>query len=209
MFKKLLPKEHRFFSLFNDHAKIVVQGLDLFAALQEKTADKSELNRQLKHLENQADDIAHQVFELLNTVFVTPFDREDIRSLINHMDDIMDMLEKTGFRLEIYRISEPSQTINQQQTVLKKAFLELQKAIGLLSDLKHKEEILHICVQVNSIENEGDRILRQALARLFNTPDIDPIELIRKKEVYELMEAAIDRCEDLANVIETVMIKYA
>nr|WP_320192497.1 DUF47 family protein [uncultured Desulfobacter sp.] len=110
MFKKLLPKENRFFTLFNEHCAIVVQGLEVFEALQEKQADKSELNRQLKEIEHRADNIAHQVFALLNTVFVTPFDREDIRSLIHHMDDIMDM-----------------------------------------------------------IENEGDQVLRQALARLFDT----------------------------------------
>jgi len=208
MFKKLLPKENRFFALFNEHCAIVVQGLEIFDALQEKQADKSKLNRQLKDIEHRADNIAHQVFELLNTVFVTPFDREDIRSLIHHMDDIMDMIEKAGIRLQIYQIDMPSQTVKNQFLILKKAFLKLQEAIGLLSNLKHKDVILDICIQVNSIENEGDQVLRQALARLFQTPGIDPLLLIKKKEIYERLESAIDLCEDLANVIETILIKH-
>lgn len=209
MFKKFLPKENLFFTLLNEHCALIVQGLEIFEALQEKQANKPELNRQLKDVEHQADNIAHQIIELLNTVFVTPFDREDIRSLIHHMDDIIDMIEKAGIRLQIYHIDLPSQTVKDLFLILKKAFLELQEAISLLSSLKHKESIMNKCIQANSIENEGDQVLKQALAKLFETPGIDPLLLIKKKEIYELLESAIDRCEDLANVIETILIKHA
>lgn len=210
MFKKILPRENRFFDLFNQHADTVLKGMSLFKALLETGPDKSSLNGQLKILENRADDIAHQVFELLNTVFVTPFDREDIRTLINHMDDIIDLLEKAGVRLEIYRIHPSPDTLRQQADLLNQAFLKLAEAIASLSDLKQKEKMLAICVDVNSLENEGDSLLRKELKTLFSaSPPADPVDLIKKKELVELLESAMDRCEDLSNVIETILIKYA
>lgn len=209
MLKKFLPKENRFFTLFNQHTDMVVEGILLFESMLDKYSQKDSMAIRLKEIENSADDIAHQIFELLNTVFITPFDREDIQMLTHHLDDIMDMVEKAGIRMVIYNILSPPATVRKQTDILKKAFLELATAIKLLVDLKHKERIRNICIHVNSIENEGDAELRMGLKALFNTPGIDPLELIKKKEIFELLEAAIDRCEDLANVLETILIKYA
>lgn len=209
MFKNLLPKENRFFTLFNQHAGAVLEGIALFESMLDQSPGKKSVTGPLKEIETRADDIAHQIFELLNSVFVTPFDREDIKALINHLDDIIDMVEKAGSRMEIYQITSPPETIRKQTDILKRAVTELATAIRLLVDLKQKDKILTICIHVNSIENEGDTELRNALQTLFNTPGIDPVELIKKKEIFELLEDAIDRCEDLANVIETILIKYA
>ena len=210
MFKKLLPRENQFFDLFNQHADTVLEGISLFRTLLKTDPGKKSLTGQLKTLENKADDIAHQVFDLLNTVFVTPFDREDIRTLIHHMDDIIDLVEKTGARMEIFNIFPPPDTIIQQADLLNRAFLKLATAIASLSDLKQKQRMLAICVDVNSLENEGDTLLRNELQALFSTSlPTDPVDLIKKKELVELLETAIDRCEDLANVIETILIKYA
>ncbi|MBU2451701.1 MAG: DUF47 family protein, partial [Proteobacteria bacterium] len=169
---------------------------------------RQELTARIKKTENRADDIAHEIFALLNSVFVTPFDREDIRMLANHTDDIVDMLEKAGTRMEIYNMPLPPDAVKEQIDILKRAFEKLAAAIGMLSDLKQKDAILKICIDVNSIENEGDMTLRRALHDLFENPS-DPFLLMKQKEIYEHLEAAIDRCEDLANVIETIMIKYA
>ncbi len=210
MFKKLLPRENRFFDLFNQHADTVLEGISLFRTMLETDPGKQSLAGQLKALENRADDIAHDVFGLLNTVFVTPFDREDIRSLVNHMDDIIDLVEKAGARLDIFHIFPPPETIIQQAGLLNRAFVKLASAIASLSDLKQKEQMLAICVDVNSLENEGDTLLRKELKTLFSTRHpADPVDLIKKKELVELLESAIDRCEDLSNVIETILIKYA
>jgi len=208
MFKKFLPKENRFFTLFKQHADAVVEGIDLFELLLQDYSQRDELATRIKMAEDKADDIAHEIFGLLNTVFVTPFDREDIRMLTNHLDDIIDMVEKAGTRMEIFNIPEPPEVVREQTLILKKAFAKLVLAIGMLSNLKQKEAILKICVDVNRIENEGDIILRRALRVLFENPT-DPFLLLKQKEIYEHMEEAIDRCEDLANVIETIMIKYA
>ncbi|MFH2059433.1 MAG: DUF47 family protein [Pseudomonadota bacterium] len=208
MFKKFLPREDRFFTLFKHHAKAVVDGIDLFELLFLDYSKRDELASRIKKKENNADDIAHEIYELLNRVFVTPFDREDIRALTNHMDDIIDMVEKAGTRMEIYNISSPPDAARQLARILKDAFAKLAEAIGMLSDLKQKEKILKICIDVNHIENQGDAVLRQALKILFENPS-DPFQLMKEKEIYELLEEAIDRCEDLANVIETILIKYA
>jgi hypothetical protein len=207
MFKKFLPKEDRFFTLFKQHANIVVEGIDLFELLLMDYTQRDGLASRIKTVENKADDIAHEIFELLNRVFVTPFDREDIKALTNHMDDIIDMVEKAGTRMEIYNILSPPPAALELTKVLKKAFSKLFQAVGMLSDLKQKEVILNICIDVNSIENQGDAVLHRALKILFKSPS-DPFLLIKEKEIYELLEGAIDKCEDLANVIETILIKY-
>ena len=198
----------RFFSLFRQHADIVAEGIGQFESLLADYSRREEQTALIKKTEGRADDIAHEIFGLLNTVFVTPFDREDIRMLTNHMDDVMDMLEKAGTRMEIYNMPSPPDAVLEQTGILKRAFGELSAAIGMLGDLKQKDAILKICIDVNSIENEGDLVLRSALHRLFENP-ADPFLVMKQKEIFEHLEAAIDRCEDLANVIETILIKYA
>lgn len=193
MFKKFLPKEDRFFTLFKQHANMVIEGIDLFELFFKDYSKRDELAARIKKVENNADDIAHEIYDLLNRVFVTPFDREDIRALTNHMDDIIDMVEKAGTRMEIYNIVCPPDAARELAQVLKNAFSKLGEAIGLLSDLKQKEKILKICVDVNQIENQGDAVLRQALKILFENPS-DPFQLMKEKEIYELLEDAIDRC---------------
>ncbi|MCP4114241.1 MAG: DUF47 domain-containing protein [Desulfobacteraceae bacterium] len=208
MFKKLLPKEDRFFSLFREHANTIAEGIDLFESLLTNYSEREELTIRIKEAEHRADQIAHEIFGLLNTVFVTPFDREDIQSFANHMDDIIDLVEKAGNRMNIYDMPSLPDHVREVTDILKKAFSELLTAVGMLSDLKRKDEILKICINVNSLENEGDVVLRRALRDLFDNP-VDPFSLIKQKEIYELLESAIDRCEDLAHVIETILVKYA
>ena len=206
MLRKLLPKEHRFFNLFQDQANAIRQGLDLFELLLSDYTRRGELAKQIKAAENRADDIAHEIFQLLNNTFVTPFDREDIQLLVNRMDDVMDMVEKASARLEIYDVPGPPPAVSEMLRILKKAFLDLSEAVGLLRDWKQRDRILRICVEVNRLENEGDALLRGSLRRLFKESS-DPFYLIKVKEIYESLEEAIDRCEDLANIIETILMK--
>jgi|SRR3989339_91939 len=208
MFRRFLPKEDRFFTLFKQLAGIVAEGIDQFESLLADYSRRGELTVLIKKTEERADDIAHEVFGLLNTVFVTPFDREDIRMLTNNLDDVMDMLEKAGTRMEIYNMPPPPDAVFEQTRILKRAFAKLSSAIGMLGDLKQKDAILKICIDVNSIENEGDFVLRSSLRLLFENPT-DPFLVMKQREIFEHLEAAIDRCEDLANVIETILMKYA
>lgn len=208
MFKKLLPKEHRFFDLFKQQASVISKGLELFELLLQEFPRRQELAKRIKDVENEADTVAHEIYRLLNNTFVTPFDREDIQALVVRMDDVIDLVEKASARMEIYDLSAPPDGVGEMIEILRKAFGKISSAISLLRDWKHREEVLEICVEVNSLENEGDSLLRLCLQNLFKEAS-DPLYVIKVKEIYESLEDAIDRCEDLANVIETILIKNA
>ncbi|MDH4204752.1 MAG: DUF47 family protein [Desulfobacteraceae bacterium] len=208
MFKKLLPKERRFFELFEQQAAVIKKGLDLFELLIQEYSRRKELTQQIKDVENDADAVAHQIIQLLNNTFVTPFDREDIQTLVNRMDDVMDLVEKANARMDIYDLPTPPEDIDKMIAILQKAFDRISSAVGMLKDLKHRDAIFQICVEVNSLENQGDAVLRTSLERLFKGAS-DPFYVIKAKEIYESLEDAIDRCEDLSNVIETIIIKNA
>jgi predicted phosphate transport protein (TIGR00153 family) len=203
-----LPKEHRFFELFEQQATVIKKGLDLFELLLQEYSRRKELTQQIKDVENDADAVAHQIIQLLNNTFVTPFDREDIQTLVNRMDDVMDLLEKASARMEIYDLPAPPENIDEMLAILQKAFDKISSAVGMLRDWKHREAIFQICVEVNSLENQGDAVLRTSLERLFKEAS-DPFYVIKAKEIYESLEDAIDRCEDLSNVIEAIVIKNA
>jgi predicted phosphate transport protein (TIGR00153 family) len=208
MFKKLLPKERRFFELFEQQAAVIKKGLDLLELLLREYSRRKELTQQIKDVENDADAVAHQIIQLLNNTFVTPFDREDIQTLVNRMDDVMDLLEKASARMDIYDLPAPPENIDKMLVILQKAFDRISSAVGMLRNLKHREAIFQICVEVNSLENQGDTVLRASLEHLFKGAS-DPFYVIKAKEIYESLEDAIDRCEDLSNVIETIIIKNA
>ena len=208
MFKKLLPKEHRFFELFEQQATVIKKGIDLFELLLQEYSRRKELTQQIKDVENDADAVVHQIYRLLNNTFVTPFDREDIQTLVNRMDDVMDLLEKASGRMEIYDLPAPPENIDEMLAILQKAFDKISSAVGMLRNWKHREAIFQVCVEVNSLENQGDAVLRTSLERLFKEAS-DPFYVIKAKEIYESLEDAIDRCEDLANVIEAIVIKNA
>jgi predicted phosphate transport protein (TIGR00153 family) len=208
MFKKLLPKERRFFELFEQQAAVIKKGLDLFELLLQNYSRRKELTQQIKDVENDADAVAHEIIKLLNNTFVTPFDREDIQTLVNRMDDVMDLIEKANARMAIYDLSAPPENIDKMLAILQEAFHRISSAVGMLRDWKHRNEIFQICVEVNSLENQGDAVLRTSLEGLFKGAS-DPFYVIKAKEIYESLEDAIDRCEDLSNVIETIIIKNA
>jgi len=208
MFKKLLPKERRFFELFEQQAAVIKKGLDLFELLIQEYSRRKELTQQIKDVENDADAVAHEIIKLLNNTFVTPFDREDIQTLVNRMDDVMDLIEKANARMAIYDLPAPLENIDKMLAILQEAFHRISSAIGMLRNLKHREAIFKICVEVNSLENQGDAVLRTSLENLFKGAS-DPFYVIKAKEIYESLEDAIDRCEDLSNVIETIIIKNA
>lgn len=208
MLKKLLPKEHRFFELFEQQTAVIKKGSDLFELLLREYSRRGELTKQIKDVENDADAVAHQIYRLLNNTFVTPFDREDIQLLVDRMDDVMDLLEKASTRMKIYDLPAPPVNIGEMITILQKAFDKLSSAVGMLRNWKHREAIFQICVEVNSLENQGDTLLRESLERLFKEAS-DPFYVIKAKEIYESIEDAIDRCENISNVIETIIIKNA
>ena len=208
MLRRLLPKERRYFALFERQTEIIREGLALFCGMLRDGDDRDETIRRIKEVEHQADEVAHQIFQQLSNTFITPFDREDIQLLAQRLDDVIDLVEATAARLEIYGITDPPEEVTRMAEILRRAFDRIADAIGKLEHRKFRDDILAVCVEVNSLENEGDAVLRQALEGIFQE-GANPLYVIKMKEIVENLESAVDRCEDLANVLETILLKNA
>ncbi|MGC8928672.1 MAG: DUF47 domain-containing protein [Myxococcota bacterium] len=210
MLKKLLPKEIDFFEYFDRIATTIDRGLELF----EKTVknynncDFNVCNSELKEIEHEADTLVHLTIEALNKTFLTPIDREDIQSLVKKIDDILDLTQATMLRFDMYKIKSITPEFISLTEVLRLSFVELHKAVLEMRDFKNREKIQKHCIEINRLENEGDSRLRNAITKLF-AEEQDPINIIKWKEIYENIEMAIDRCEDVANVIEGIVLKNA
>lgn len=205
---RFFPREERFFELFDNAASKIEQGVQKFVDLVNNFSDVEKKIKEIKEIEHESDKITHETIEKLNTTFITPFDREDIHELITKMDDILDFMEAASQRLWLYRVEEITDELKQLANTLLKAVKEVKIAIGKLKSFKDRKPILASCIEINSLENEGDSLLRNAIANLFkNSPD--PITVIKLKEIYETIEIAIDRCEDVANIIEGIVLKNA
>jgi predicted phosphate transport protein (TIGR00153 family) len=205
---RFFPRDERFFDLFESAAEKIEEGVNALLDLLDDYTNIPEKVKNIKDLEHEADEITHQTIDKLNRTFITPIDREDIHELITKMDDIIDFIEAVSQRLWLYRLQKPTPEIKELVLVLQKAIKMVKQTIKNLRNMKNPQIILNSCIEVNTIENEGDQVLRNAMTSLFdNVPD--PINVIKLKEIYEIIEMAIDRCEDVANIIEGVVLKNA
>jgi len=208
----LVPQEKQFFDMIEIQSKNVATGVDALLDMlehYEETDEKGldEKRRRIKEIESKGDRIVHDVFDELNRTFITPIDREDISALTSSLDDILDNLEAVGERLILYKIQRPPKYMIEFARTLKNAVRNVQDGIALLRDFKNAGKIRDFCKEINTLENEGDTLLRKAMADLFTGKDA--IEIIKMKELYDNMEAAIDRCEDVADVMGDILVKYA
>jgi predicted phosphate transport protein (TIGR00153 family) len=208
MFSRFLPKEMGFFDLFDKHAALTVDGAKEFLGMVSSSANLDAKARRIKEIEHETDVITHRCVESLHKTFITPIERDEIYRLITKMDDIMDFVEAASERIALYEIAEMTAEIRDLADCLHRATVEVEQALRGLRNLKDTSLILKKCVDINRLENEGDAILRRALARLFKE-EKDPIVIIKWKEIYENVEAATDRCEDVANIIEGVVLENA
>jgi predicted phosphate transport protein (TIGR00153 family) len=206
MFGRLLPREESFFDYFEQHAEVLVKGTATFATLFEPGADIPAIVKRVRVLEHEADEITHRCVEALHKTFITPIDRDDIHRLISRLDDVMDFVEAAAERITLYEIAELTTDARDLADVLVRAAKDVQIALKGLRNLKDARTILQKCVDINRLENEADDILRRAVARLFKESS-DPIHIIKWKEIYENLETATDRCEDVANTIEGVVLE--
>jgi predicted phosphate transport protein (TIGR00153 family) len=172
----------------------------------ENYEDIENKRKKIKEKEDIGDRMVHEIFSELNKTFITPIDREDICKLTSALDDILDNLEAVSERLIVYKIKKPPKYMLDFAKTLQKTAYNINEAISLLHNFKDANRIKVFCKEVNTLENEGDSLLRKATAELFNTKD--PIEIIKTKELYDDLEAAIDRCEDVADVIGDILVKY-
>ncbi|MGE5235443.1 MAG: DUF47 domain-containing protein [Acidobacteriota bacterium] len=201
-----LPKNEDFLHLFHEASDNIVAAVTLFRDIVADPSDLKTKVEQLKELEHKGDRLTHQTLGKLNTTFITPFDREDIHALIARLDDVLDATDAAAQRLVIYRITEIPPGVVALADVLLASAKEVRRAILALHDRKQHAAAMVACVEVNRLENEADAMHRQVLGELFANAT-DAIALLKLKELYSFLEEATDRCEDVANVVESIIIK--
>src|SRR3569833_1252641 len=202
---RLMPRENRFFELFNQHAKLVVAAgkvlSELLKGFTSEEGKRAERIAQILALAHQADKIAHESYALLHKTFVTPLDREDIHRLISRMDDVLDLIQDTAESFLLYDVRNLTPEACELADLVHECCLRVQKAVALLSDMAQSSQTLSLCNEIDRLESEADRVMRTALSKLFRE-ESDVRQLMKLETVYQLLESATDRCEDVANVIE-------
>ena len=200
----LLPKDEKFFELFETHARIVCDAAKLAVkGLDNGYAGLCEVAAQISDLEDQGDRVIHDIFARLRSTFITPFDPEDIQALSSTLDDVLDTMEDATFRIVAFRIDPIPGPAVELGEIIANSCRSLDKALGAL---EAKKSVMEDCIEVNRLEGQADIVERTELGNLFNS-DTDPITLVKLKELYELLEAATDRCEDVADVIQNIAVK--
>jgi hypothetical protein len=199
----LAPKEREFFDLFEEAGANIARAGDLIERILQEWPDRGSLMRDLVNCEHEGDRITHDIIQRLNQTFVTPIDREDIYALASSLDDIVDYIEEAADFLGLYRIEAPMAQAQELGSVLREACQAVAQAIPRLRDFR---DIHHYTVEINRLENDGDRIVRAALASLFDH-GIDPMLVIRWKDIFERLEEAVDATERTANILEGITIK--
>lgn len=205
----LLPKDRKFFPLFKQATENLVKGSKVLVELVNAPVEKrKELIHEIEQIEHTGDNITHMIFNELGRNFITPFDREDIHALTSSIDDILDLINGTAKRLEMYKVTEITEPMVMLSEIILKGSIELNVAVTNLEGMKRIDEIKEACVRINSLENNADDVFNLAIGRLFDE-EKDAVKLIKIKEILQALETATDKCEDAANVIESIIIKYA
>ena len=203
---RLLPHDASFFAHFENQGKKTVEGCRAFLEMVEQADNLESRAERVKQIEHECDEITHAVVEGLHKTFITPIDRNDIYTLITKMDDIMDFVEAAADRLALYDIPTMTKEVGDLARCLVQSAEHVLGAVSSIRYLGKPNVILQHCIEINRLENVADGLLRSALARLFRE-EKDPIAVIKWKEIYETLESATDRCEDVANIIEGVVLE--
>ncbi|ABR90194.1 putative pit accessory protein [compost metagenome] len=208
MFGRLLPKEGKFFDLFNEHAEFCVKGAREMVALMTNFDDLEIRVHAIEGIEKQADKVTHATLDALHKTFITPLDRDDIHQLITRMDDILDLLEDAAQTISLYDIKAITPEAKRLAELCLACTEKVKAAVGLLHNMDNSREILSICQEIDRLESDADHVMRAAMSKLFREePDVR--NLIKLKAIYELLETVTDRCEDVANIIEGIIVENA
>lgn len=200
----IIPRDATFFRMFSEMSDNLIAGARSLVDLFGNYTDVHQKIELLHNIEHTGDDLTHKVLTRLNQTFITPLDREDIHQLASSLDDVLDFIYAAGTRLVMYRISAPPPAAGALAKIILAQCQELQTAVSLLQ--RKNGDVLAHCVEINRLENEADQVAQQAIAKLFDN-EKDPITLIKTKELLEFLERATDEAEDVANVLETVVLK--
>lgn len=204
-----MPKETKFFDLFNQHADLCVKGASELLELMKDSSDNFERRMHIiENIEKRADDVTHATVKALHTTFITPLDRDDIHTLISRMDDIIDLIEDSAQAVSLYNIEVITPEAFRLAELVLVSCEKIQKAVALMSNMKNAEEILALCEEVDELETENDHVMYEAMSKLFRTePDIRT--LIKLKALYELLENVCDICEEVGKIIEGIVVENA
>lgn len=206
MFARLMPREGRFFDLFIRHAGEIVQGGRELVALMSADGEIAVRAHNIETIEKRGDKIVRETLLLLHRTFITPLDRNEIHELITQMDDILDLAEDVAHAMFLYDVRDPTPEARQLADLCLACAEKVNAAVGLLSDTEHGSKIMGLCEDIDKLEAEADHVMRAAMARLFrDEPDV--LRVIKLKEVYEMLEGVTDRCDDVANVLEGIVLE--
>lgn len=205
----LFEKRENFYDLLEAQAQAAQKAAKEFLALARDFSHVADLTQKIKEIEREADDITHSLANKIDSTFVTPFDKEDLRALSGALDDITDLIEAAAARIALYKLPWPRPDLVPMVTLLVEITQAVQQTVGVLPHIKNHRQVQETFINVHRIENESDAAYRRALGDLYNAPDADPILVLKWKEVYDRIEIAVDKCEDVANVVESVVVKYA
>lgn len=203
----LLPKEMIFYDLLEKLIITAREGMNLFTDLIENWSISHPSIPKIKDLEHECDLIVHEIMVKLNNTFVTPIDREDIHLLAKEIDDLIDIIHTLTTRLVIFQIQEITNELKEMTAILESSIEIIVILIKKIRSLKHSQEILEFCIQIHTLENEGDQVYEKSLAKIFQN-ESSSLEVIKWKEIYELIELSIDKCEDISDIIWGIVVKY-
>ncbi len=208
MFGRLMPTEGKFFDMFNQHAELCVKGAREMVALMTNFDDLEMRVHAIEAIEKEADKVTHNTIEMLHKTFITPLDRDDIHQLITRMDDILDLLEDAGQTISLYDIKAITPEAKRLAELCLACALKVQMAVGLLHNMDNSRQILTLCTEIDRLESDADHVMRAAMSKLFrDEPDVR--NLIKLKAIYEILETVTDRCEDVANILEGIIVENA
>lgn len=208
MFGRLMPSEGKFFELFVQHGDLCVKGAKEMVALMTNFDDLEHRVHAIESIEKQADKVTHSTLDLLHKTFITPLDRDDIHKLITRMDDILDLLEDAGQTISLYDIKAITPEAKRLAELCLASTEKVKMAVGMLHSMDNAMQILAVCEEIDRLESDADHVMRAAMSKLFrDEPDVR--NLIKLKAIYEILETVTDRCEDVANIIEGIIVENA
>lgn len=203
-----MPTEGKFFDLFNQHAELCVKGAKEMVGLMTNFDDLENRVHAIEGIEKQADKITYTVVDLLHKTFITPIDRDDIHKLITKMDDILDLMEDAGQTVSLYDLHAVTPEAKRLAELTLSCTEKVQAAVALLHNMDNSQQIVSICEEIDRLESDADHVMRAAMSKLFrDEPDVR--NLIKMKAIYEILETVTDRCEDVANIIEGIIVENA
>jgi len=206
MFGRLMPREGNFFELFNAHAERIVEGSRELQAMINGFNEVEKHAQRIDDSERAADKITHETITLLHRTFITPFDRDQIHRLITRMDDILDLMQDVAESIVLYDIRKITPESRQLAEICQMCCERVRSAVSLLKNVKDAEAILKTCQEIDRLESDADRVMRAAMSKLFRD-ESDVKQLIKLRSIYELLENITDRCEDVANLIEGIVLE--